>query len=90
VALLELNLPEQGTESERITLGSDLEPGQRPLGIVPAHAWQSARTLGDGSLVGCTVVRAFDFDGFSMAPEGWSPGQTNTWEAEMLLTGKFS
>ncbi|MAI10704.1 MAG: hypothetical protein CBD27_10510 [Rhodospirillaceae bacterium TMED167] len=77
MALLELNLPEQGTESERITLGSDLEPGQRPLGIVRAHVWQSTRTPWYWSLVGCTVVPAFDFDSFNMAPEGWSPGLTN-------------
>ena len=89
-APLELSLPEQGTEAELIILGSDLAAGQRPLGIVPAHAWQSARTLGDWYLVGCTVAPVSNFDGFNMAPEGWSPGQTNTWEAEMLLTGKFS
>jgi predicted cupin superfamily sugar epimerase len=42
--------------------------------VVPAHAWQAARPLGAWTLVGCTVAPAFEFAGFEMAPEGWSPG----------------
>jgi len=41
--------------------------------IIPAGAWQSAMTLGDFSLAGCVVAPAFEFAGFEMAPEGWSP-----------------
>jgi len=40
---------------------------------VPANAWQSARSLGDWTLVGCTVSPAFEYDGFELAPEGWEP-----------------
>ena len=44
-------------EGERSTamLGPDLAAGQRPQGIVPTGAWQAAETLGDWTLVGCTV-----------------------------------
>jgi hypothetical protein len=35
--------------------------------------WQSARSLGAWTLVGCTVGPAFDFAGFEMAPDGWQP-----------------
>ena len=54
-------------------LGPDPTRGQTPQGIVPAHAWQSAESLGDWTLVGCAVAPAFVFDGFEMAPPGWSP-----------------
>ena len=51
-------------------LGIDLEAGERPQAIVPAGWWQCARTLGEWSLVGCTVAPPFTFDAFEMAPGG--------------------
>jgi predicted cupin superfamily sugar epimerase len=63
---------------ETVTLGPDPLAGHAPQAVVPPNAWQAARTAAaqaDGwSLVGCTVAPAFTFDGFEMAPEGWSPG----------------
>jgi uncharacterized protein len=58
---------------ERVTLGGDLAAGQHPQAVVPAQAWQAAQTLGDWTLVGCTVAPGFDFSGFDLAPENWSP-----------------
>lgn len=40
---------------------------------VPAHAWQSAVSMGAWSLVRCAVRPGFSFDGFEMAPPSWSP-----------------
>ncbi|MGH8433128.1 MAG: cupin domain-containing protein [Pseudomonas sp.] len=40
-----------------------------PQRAVPAQAWQAARTLGDFSLVGCTVAPGFDFAGFRLLAE---------------------
>jgi uncharacterized protein len=59
---------------ERVTLGPDLAAGERPQAIVPAHAWQAAQSLGDWTLVGCTVAPGFEFKGFELAPKGWQPG----------------
>lgn len=56
-----------------IRLGIDLAAGERPQGIVPTHHWQAGETLGDWTLVGCTVAPGFDFSGFTLAPPGWSP-----------------
>ena len=56
-----------------VTLGPDLAVGQRPQAVVPAHVWQAAESLGDWTLVGCTVAPGFDFKGFELAPPGWSP-----------------
>lgn len=73
-AALELGISEDGVHQRTIQIGPDISAGQRPQGIVPTHAWQSARSLGDWTLVGCTVAPGFEFEGFEMAPEGWEPG----------------
>lgn len=51
-----------------IVLGTDFAAGMVAHGVVPAHAWQSARSLGAWTLVGCTVAPAFEFSGFELAP----------------------
>lgn len=56
-----------------VMLGNDLIAGQRPQGVVPRGAWQSARSLGDWTLVGCTVAPGFEFAHFELAPPGWEP-----------------
>jgi predicted cupin superfamily sugar epimerase len=58
---------------ECLTLGCDLARGERPQAIVPAETWQAAQSLGDWTLVGCTVAPGFDFAGFELAPPGWAP-----------------
>lgn len=55
-------------------LGPDVLSGEQPQGIVPRGAWQAARSLGDWTLVGCTVAPGFEFAGFELAAPGWSPG----------------
>lgn len=56
-------------------LGPDVLGDEAPQVIVPAHHWQAARSLGEWSLVGCTVSPAFRFDGFELAPPGFDiPG----------------
>jgi predicted cupin superfamily sugar epimerase len=57
----------------RTTLGPDLAAGERPQAVVPARAWQAAKSLGDWTLVGCTVAPGFVFAGFEMAAKDWSP-----------------
>jgi predicted cupin superfamily sugar epimerase len=56
-----------------VRLGTDLAGGEVLQAVVPAHAWQDARSSGAWSLVSCVVAPAFEFAGFEMAPEGWSP-----------------
>jgi len=70
---LEIAASERGP-IERITLGPGLMQGERPQAIVPAHAWQAAVSLGDWTLVGCSVAPGFEFSRFELAPVGWSPG----------------
>jgi len=72
-AALVLSIAEHDGELQTMTLGNDLTSGERPQGVVPAHAWQSARSLGDWTLVGCSVSPGFDFAGFELAPPSWTP-----------------
>ncbi len=72
-APLELGISPDGSSRRRLTLGADLAAGQRPQLIVPASHWQSAQSLGDWTLAGCTVAPGFEFAGFEMAPAGWEP-----------------
>ncbi|WP_280960035.1 cupin domain-containing protein [Aquibium carbonis] len=72
-APLELSLSADARAVERRTLGPDILSGQRPQGIVPANVWQSARSLGDWTLVGCTVAPGFAFCAFELAAPGWQP-----------------
>lgn len=64
-----------GATIEEVRLGTNLAAGERPQGVVPANAWQSAEPLGAFTLVGCTVAPAFEFSSFEMAAPGWEPGQ---------------
>jgi len=50
------------------TLGNNLVLGERPQHVIPAGVWQQAKSLGDWTLVGCTVAPGFQFDGFEMVP----------------------
>ena len=72
-APLVLRIAAAGAGPHDQVLGPDLAAGHRPQGIVPAHAWQAAESLGAWTLVGCTVAPAFEFAGFELAPAGWEP-----------------
>jgi predicted cupin superfamily sugar epimerase len=62
-----------GAGTQLLRLGPDLALGERPQAVVPAQAWQAAETLGDWTLVGCTVAPGFRFENFELAAPGWSP-----------------
>lgn len=72
-APLALALSQDGSGAEAVPLGPDLGAGQLPQRIVPPSCWQTARSLGRWTLVGCTVSPAFIFAGFELAPPGWGP-----------------
>jgi predicted cupin superfamily sugar epimerase len=70
---LVLTLSENGHDARALHLGPDVAQHQRPQAIVPAGTWQTAETLGNWTLVGCTVGPAFRFEGFELAPPDWRP-----------------
>jgi predicted cupin superfamily sugar epimerase len=75
-APLHLGLAHPGGRQETIKLGPDAGSGECFQGIVPARTWQEAVSLGGWTLVSCIVAPAFQFEGFELAPPGWSPHQT--------------
>jgi predicted cupin superfamily sugar epimerase len=72
---LELSVAADGADPVSHVMGPEVVEGQQPQVVVPAGAWQSARTLGGWSLVSCAVSPAFRFEGFELAPPGWEPGR---------------
>jgi predicted cupin superfamily sugar epimerase len=70
---LALTISPNGHDAHGVHLGPDLALGQRPQAVVPANAWQTAVSLGEWTLVGCTVSPAFEFSGFELAPPDWRP-----------------
>lgn len=76
-APLTLTTSPDGQSRSAAVLGPDLAAGERPQVVVARGYWQCARSLGDWTLVGCTVAPGFDFAYFEMAPEGWHPGDHN-------------
>lgn len=63
------------TASEGVILEAVLGngPGQSPQRLVQKDEWQSAEADSGWTLVTCVVVPGFRFEGFELAPEGWSP-----------------
>ncbi|MCQ2003059.1 cupin domain-containing protein [Rhizobium sp. NRK18] len=72
-APLALHRSSDGLISDTVTLGTNLAAGEHPQAIVHSGWWQSAETLGDYTLVGCTVAPGFEFSSFEMAPSDWNP-----------------
>ncbi len=72
-APLELSLSEDGRKASRQRLGNDLAAGERPQLVAPAGWWQSAKSLGAWTLVGCTVAPGFEFSHFELAPQDFDP-----------------
>jgi len=72
-APLVLEMTDEKGPVRRMKLGPDIAMGERPQGVVPAGHWQAAESLGEWTLVGCTVAPGFEFANFEIAPDDWSP-----------------
>ncbi len=75
-APLRLSISVDGVATSEQVLGPDLVAGERPQVVIQRGDWQAAESLGDFTLVGCTVAPGFEFSYFEMAREGWKPGQS--------------
>lgn len=75
-APLRLTISQDGATVSSQVLGPDLAAGARPQVVIGRGDWQAAESLGDWTLVGCTVAPGFDFAHFEMAAEDWSPGRS--------------
>ncbi|WP_271078585.1 cupin domain-containing protein [Aurantiacibacter sp. MUD61] len=72
---LSLNTPST-SEVSSVVLGPDLTGDHVAQHVIAPHEWQAARPVPgpfDFTLVSCVVSPGFEFSGFTLAPEGWSP-----------------
>jgi predicted cupin superfamily sugar epimerase len=72
-APLSVSVSRTGVDVSHHVLGIDLVKGERPQFVVPAQWWQSARSGGAWTLVGCGVAPGFEFARLELAPPGWAP-----------------
>lgn len=73
-APLQLSLSwDDGKPVRDVILGPDIWSGERPQVIVERGEWQHALSLGEWTLVGCSVAPGFVFEAFEMAEPGWEP-----------------
>ena len=72
-APLVITVSPNGHDASAHRLGPHVEHSEVPQFVVPAGWWQTATTLGEFTLVGCTVAPGFRFESFEMAPPNWRP-----------------
>ncbi|WP_407716713.1 cupin domain-containing protein [Mangrovibrevibacter kandeliae] len=72
-APLMLTVSPNGHDATARRLGPNVLMGELPQIVVPANHWQTATSLGEYTLVGCTVAPGFVFESFEMAPPDWRP-----------------
>ncbi|KAL4917124.1 cupin family protein [Aspergillus aurantiobrunneus] len=73
-APLQLSLSwDDGSPIRNVVLGPDIWNNERPQVVIQRGEWQHALSLGDWTLVGCSVAPGFDYEGFEMAEPGWEP-----------------
>lgn len=65
---LELLIYDASSEQVQRVIVDAAERGE-PMHVVPAGRWQAARSLGDFTLVGCTVSPGFVWEGFALLEE---------------------
>ena len=62
-----------GIDFNSITIGGD----SNFHFIVEANNWFAMRSIGEYSLIGCTVAPGFDYTDFELAPKDWKPTNFN-------------
>lgn len=68
-APMRLTISADGLRADGYLLGNDFLAGERPHVVVPQQHWQTARSMGDWSLVGCTVAPGFLHSNFEIADQ---------------------
>ncbi len=64
---VDLVVVDPGARAPRtLLLGPLAAPGAQPVHVVPAGAWQAAKSRGPYALVACAVGPGFEFDDFQM------------------------
>ena len=70
---INIYLSEDGNKFTTITLGTQNQFHY----TVKTGTWFAMKSVGEYSLIGCSVAPAFDYQDFELAPPGWKPGTFN-------------
>ncbi|KAL4955907.1 RmlC-like cupin domain-containing protein [Aspergillus filifer] len=77
-APLQLSLSwNDGNPVRNLILGPDIWNSEQPQIVIQPQEWQHAQSLGNWTLVGCSVAPGFESSGFEMKEPGWEPKQEN-------------
>jgi predicted cupin superfamily sugar epimerase len=68
-APLTLEIKDEDEGVVQLSLGPDLMRGEEPQRLAPKNTWQRAKSLGDWTLVTCSVSPGFLFETFVMQDE---------------------
>jgi predicted cupin superfamily sugar epimerase len=71
-APLKLEVRQDDESVEARTLGPDFASGQAPQLLAPANKWQRAKSLGNWTLVSCSVSPGFLFETYELEKRGIS------------------
>ncbi len=61
-----LHLLEADGEARQVTLGTDLDRGERPQFVVLGGVWQAAASEGEWTLLGTTMAPGFEWEDFEL------------------------
>ena len=70
---LQILLSKDKVNTFEVTLGRNIQKGQKYYYEVRAETWFSMYSLGEWSLIGCIVAPAFEYTDFELAPPNWEP-----------------
>ena len=72
---LNVHISEDSKTSNTKILGNNIDKNETAHLVVKAGSWFSMISLGNYSLIGCTVAPGFNYADFELAPENWEPGK---------------
>ena len=72
---LSVHISKDGKTSNTKILGNNIDKKETAHLVVKAGSWFSMISLGNYSLIGCTVAPGFNYADFELAPENWEPGK---------------
>ena len=70
---MKVSLAKDKVKTSHIILGKNINLNHHYNFTVLKNTWFSMCSLGEWSLIGCTVAPAFDYGDFELAPRNWKP-----------------
>ena len=72
---MKVYISKDGKTSINKILGNNIEKNENMHLVINAESWFSMISMGQYSLIGCTVAPGFNYNDFELAPKNWEPGE---------------